>query len=120
VIWSLSVMAAVAAYQTQQAPSAGGDPWSKLYTYGPLGIFAGAFMWFAYQAYKKVVQDRDDERNYSRDLEKQLRENIMPLLAKVAEVTADAAKTITKATAEIAVRDEIRTTRTTTRRKTGG
>lgn len=103
----LAFMGASALYQTQQTGGPPSDPWSKLATYGPLGIFAAALLWFAWQAYNKVVKDRDDERNYSRGLDEKLREQIMPLLAQVQSATADAVTVITQVRAEMDVRDRM-------------
>lgn len=79
-----------------------------LVVYGPLGIFAAFGLWFLKQVYEGLIKDRDNEREYSKDLEKTLREQVVPLLAQVQTTTAEAVKVITDAQAELRVRKELR------------
>lgn len=78
-----------------------------LAVYGPLGIFAAFALWFFKKVYDGVVKDRDTERQYSRDLEKTLREQVIPLLSQVQVTTAEAVKVITEAQAELRIRKEL-------------
>lgn len=78
-----------------------------LVIYGPLGIFAAFGLWFLKQVYEGAVKDRNSEREYSRSLEKTLREQVLPLLSQVQLTTAEAVKVITEAQAELRVRKEL-------------
>lgn len=85
--------------------------WTPLLNYGVLGIFAVFFLWFAKQVFDRLVKERDEERQYSRDLEKDLRDQVMPLLSLVNQSTTDAIKAITEMRAELLFRGQLRKAR---------
>jgi hypothetical protein len=81
--------------------------WQVFTVYGPLGIIFGLAVIFVRSVVDKMGKDRDAERQYSMETEKDLRERIFPLLAQVSQTMADAVKVITEVRAEMRVREEI-------------
>jgi hypothetical protein len=72
--------------------------WSTLFeVYGPLGVIAAFGLWFILLTVNRLVaekavltKERDDERAYSKELERNLREQIIPLLSANQATTAEA------------------------------
>lgn len=75
-------------------------PWQAFTIYGPLGLIFFLSVLFVRMVFEKMAKDRDAERQYSMDTEKDLRERIFPLLAQVQTTTAEAVKLLTEIRAE--------------------
>lgn len=88
-------------------------PWQAFTIYGPLGLIFFLAVLFVRMVFDKMSKDRDAERQYSMDTEKDLRERIFPLLAQVSSTMAEAVKLLTEIRTEQQMQREIerRTTR---------
>lgn len=82
-------------------------PWQAFTIYGPLGLIFFLSVLFVRMVFEKMSKDRDAERAYSMETEKDLRERIFPLLAQVQTTTAEAVKLMTELRDEQRVRQEI-------------
>ncbi|HJS83620.1 MAG TPA: hypothetical protein VJ742_12375 [Nitrososphaera sp.] len=71
------------------------DPIARtLLAYGPLGVFALLSIIFMRAMFDRLTTERDNERAYSMELEKDLRERIVPLITSVQATTSEAVKVI--------------------------
>lgn len=80
-----------------QAGPPGGDVWLQ---YGAVGAIAALGVAFVWSTIKRLIRERDEERAYSREIERSLRTDIVPLLTTVQTTTTEAMRVITEARAE--------------------
>jgi hypothetical protein len=71
-------------------------PWQAFTIYGPLGLIFFLAVLFVRMVFDKMSKDRDGERQYSMETEKDFRERIVPLLAQVQQTTAEAVKLLSE------------------------
>lgn len=81
--------------------------WQVFTVYGPLGIIFGLAVFFVRAAFQKLVSDRDQERQYSMEVEKDLRDKIVPLLGQVQDALTQTVLVLKDVQTEMKVRDEV-------------
>lgn len=81
--------------------------WQIFTVYGPLGIIFGLAVIFTRAAFQKLVADRDAERQYSMEVEKDLRDKIVPLLGQVQDALTQTVVVLKDVQTDIKVRDEV-------------
>lgn len=70
------------------------DFMTPLFVYGPLGIFAAFGLFFLTKFVQKLIAERDEERAYTKELEKKLREDVVPAMSSLTNTNAEAVKAL--------------------------